>query len=110
LRASLAAALSRRTDLRALLQGHGITLVSRVTVDSVFRGKGPTAWSDYYAKYGRGGFAEVSAVGFTPDSSSAALYVAYHCGGLCGYGSTITLVRDKAGQWRIQRIHQHWVS
>ena len=110
LRTDLAAAMSRRTDLRALLKGRGITLVSRATVDSVFRGEGPTAWSDYDAKYGRGGFAEVSGIGFTPDSLKAAVYVNYHCGAVCGYGSTVTLARDKMGQWRIQRIHQHWVS
>jgi hypothetical protein len=41
---------------------------------------------------------EVSAVGFNKDHNLALVYIAHHCGGLCG-GGTYHLMAKKNGKW-----------
>jgi hypothetical protein len=45
---------------------------------------------------------EVSAVGFNKDHNLALVYVAHHCGGLCG-GGTYHLMAKKDGKWTPDR-------
>ena len=44
------------------------------------------------------GFVELSAVGFSPDRSTAVVYEGYHCGGLCG-GGGVRVFQKRAGSY-----------
>jgi hypothetical protein len=48
---------------------------------------------------------EVSAVGFNKDHNLALVYIAHHCGGLCG-GGTYHLMAKKDGKWMPDRDFQ----
>jgi len=62
--------------------------------------KGGGNWPEFHRRYpDSGGYIEVSAVGFDPSKTRAMVYVAHHCGGLCGGGSHHLMERIDGG-WR----------
>ena len=57
-------------------------------------------WSGFYEAFpDSGGYFEVSAPGFNSAHTRAMVYVAYHCGSLCG-GGTHHLLEKVDGAWR----------
>ena len=61
-------------------------------------------WSGFYRKYpGSGGYLQVSAVGFDSARTRAMVYMAHHCGGLCGGGTHYLLEKIDAA-WRKAKI------
>jgi hypothetical protein len=70
-------------------------------------------WRPFYRLYpDSGGYMEVSAVGFDEGKTRAMVYVAHHCGGLCGGGSHHFLEK-RDGRWRSARLDVSvclWVS
>lgn len=68
------------------------------------------AWTRFYAKYpNSSGLITVSRVGFNRRYDQAVVYVARNCGGLCGAGTYVLLVK-KHGFWTIQNQAGVWVS
>ncbi len=60
---------------------------------------GVGGWEAFYKKFpDSGGFNEVSAVGFNADKTVAIVYVAHHCGGLCG-GGQFYVLKKAQGRW-----------
>lgn len=49
-------------------------------------------------------------VGFSADSTAAALYAFHWCGGLCATGISVLLARQPDGTWVVLNTHVHWVS
>jgi hypothetical protein len=79
--------------------GRDYLLVPRKEIETSFTRLPGGSWWDFYARYpNSGGFIEVSAVGFDSTKTRAMVYVAHHCGGLCG-GGTHHLMEKTDGQW-----------
>jgi hypothetical protein len=56
-------------------------------------------WEAFYRQYpDSGGWIQLSAVGFNTDKTVAVVYVAHHCGSLCGGGS-FHVLEKKDGWW-----------
>ena len=69
-----------------------------------FFAKGGGNWPEFHRRYpDSGGYIEVSAVGFDPSKTRGMVYVAHHCGGLCGAGSH-HLLEKVNGAWRMANI------
>ena len=88
-------------------------VVTRKEIRSSFV-KGPAGWPDFYKRYpGSAGYVEVSAVGFNRPRTRAMVYMAHHCGGLCGGGS-YHLLEKVNGAWREAKVPGvsscEWVS
>jgi hypothetical protein len=65
---------------------------------------GGYAWSDFHRKYpDSGGYMQVSAVGFDNSKTRAIVYMAHHCGSLCG-GGTHSVLEKIEGVWRGARV------
>lgn len=61
-------------------------------------------WTGFYRRYpDSGGFVQLSAVGFDRRKQRALVYIAHHCGSLCGGGSHHFLEKVQ-GVWRKARI------
>ena len=74
-------------------------LVSRASIERIFKEKGVAGWQDFYAKYpGSGGAISMSAVGFNADKTIAIVYMGHSCGGLCG-GGRYHVLRKTDGKW-----------
>lgn len=88
------------TSSRTLLPMFPIDLpyeiVPRLTLGTSMRAGD---WRPFYANYpDSGGFIEVSAVGFDKTHTRAMVYMAHHCGLLCG-GGTHHLLERHDGRW-----------
>ena len=58
-----------------------------------------TGWEGFYQRYpDSGGWMELSAVGFNVNKTVAVVYMAHHCGPLCGGGS-FHVLEKKDGKW-----------
>ena len=56
-------------------------------------------WEGFYQQYpDSGGWIQLSAVGFNADKTVAVVYVAHHCGSLCGEGR-FHVLEKKGGRW-----------
>ena len=56
-------------------------------------------WKSFYSRYpDSNGFMEFSAVGFNADKTKAFVYIAHHCGMLCGAGGYVFLEK-RDGKW-----------
>src|SRR5262249_24306901 len=76
------------------------SLVDREAIMQPFQDAGVGGWGRFYTRYpASGGYIEVSAVGFDEGRTRAMVYVAHHCGGLCG-GGTHHFVEKVEGRWR----------
>jgi hypothetical protein len=68
-------------------------------------------WEEFYRRYPESrGFATFSRVGFNDDKTQALVYQAYSCGGLCGGGGYVLLVKVN-GVWANKgTVGPVWVS
>jgi len=86
-----------------------VTLISTQEVDQIFSGGGGW-WQAFYKKYPKSpGLVTFSNVGFNPEMNYALVNVGYSCGGLCGRGGLVLLVK-KDGNWIKERDLISWVS
>ncbi len=68
------------------------------------------AWKKLYETFpGATGWTSVSLPGYSPEKDIAVVYVANHCGSLCGQGSYVYLHRVK-DQWKVLVRFPVWVS
>jgi hypothetical protein len=52
----------------------------------------------------------LSQVAFSADSSQALVYYEYVCGGLCGEGTALWLVRTSSGEWQVKQRVNFWIA
>ena len=77
---------------------HPYLVVPRRDIMALFSKTGGN-WPEFYRRYpDSGGYVEVSAVGFDRAKTRAMVYMAHHCGGLCG-GGTHHLLEKVDGAW-----------
>jgi len=68
------------------------------------------AWKKLFEAFpGATGWTSVSIPGYSPEGDIAVVYVAYHCGALCGHGSYVYLRRAN-DQWKVLVRSPVWVS
>ena len=97
--------------VRHVLSGRNLHLpyivVPRADITQLFKGAvdDPAfGWTDFYNQYpDSGGYMEFSAVGFDPSRTRAMVYVAHHCGSLCG-GGAHHLLQKVDGRWQPARL------
>jgi len=86
-----------------------VKFISAQEVDHFF-GEGGGWWKAFFQKYPKAsGLVTFSNVGFNPEMTYSLVDVGYSCGGLCGNGALVLLVR-KDGNWIIERHLITWVS
>jgi hypothetical protein len=67
-------------------------------------------WNRFYKRYPNSfGIFEVSDVFFSPDNSTAILYIGYHRQGLTGYGG-VYLLKKVNGKWVILKNREIWIA
>jgi hypothetical protein len=65
---------------------------------------------EFNKKYPRAaGYWEFSRPGYNTTHNEAIVYLANHCGGLCGTGNLVFL-RKENGQWKVVRGRMLWIS
>jgi hypothetical protein len=73
-----------------------------------FKSTGVGGWTEFTKKYSESaGWIEFSAVGFNQDKTIAVLYVAHHCGSLCG-GGVVRAFQKFNGKWLPRRWEGQW--
>ena len=86
-----------------------VVLVSKQDVDRFF-GEGGREWEAFYRQYPKAeGLIRLSNVGFNPEMNQALVYFADSCGGLCGSGGLLLMVK-KDGNWTFKEALSSWVS
>jgi hypothetical protein len=86
-----------------------VTIISAQEVDQIFS-EGGGWWQAFYKKYPKSpGLITFSNVGFNPEMTYALVDVGYSCGGLCGRGGLVLLVK-KDGSWTTEKDLISWVS
>lgn len=86
--------------------GHPYVVVPKSEIAQVFKEPRDLAsgWTTFYNRYpDSGGYMEFSAVGFDPSKTRALVYVAHHCGSLCG-GGAHHLLQKIDGRWTPARL------
>jgi hypothetical protein len=96
----------RRFDI-----GRPYLLISEKELEDIFQEGGGGGWDEFFQKYPQArGFATFSRVGFNQEKTQALVYQAHSCGGLCGGGSYVLLVKSN-GVWTSKgSIGPVWVS
>ena len=85
------------------------TLVEKQVIDLIFK-HGPDGWPAFYKKYpDSGGYLRLSRVGFNRKTVQALIYVEHGCGGLCGTGHYVFLVKGQEG-WKVNKKIMAWIS
>jgi hypothetical protein len=84
-------------------------LVDESQLEPIFK-KGGGWWDAYYKQFPRAqGILTFSRVGFNSDGTQALLYYNNTCGGLCGAGEYVIMVK-RDGRWSIATEIEMWVS
>lgn len=66
-------------------------------------------WENYRKIYGDQGFYSISQPLFSIDKKTVIISKGFHCGSLCGWGSTIILKKNN-GKWKIISVLESWQS
>jgi hypothetical protein len=100
------------------LECKGVRLHREQEIQRIFDGQSMAAgkasldeaWKKLYESYpGATGWTSVSLPGYSPDGEIAVVYVAHHCGSLCGQGLYVYMRRAK-DQWKPLIRFPVWVS
>ena len=89
--------------------GRPFVVVPSAEIRAIFkasmRAQGDGGWTEFHRLYPESrGFVEVSAVGFDAEKKRAMVYLAHHCGLLCGGGGHHFLEKVD-GVWRKVQLH-----
>jgi hypothetical protein len=106
--------LEKKNEEKGELERHLNLTVNYVLVGKQSRPETPEEyakqWKEFYEKYPSSpGIISLSRVGFNSDKDQAIVYVANVCGGLCGKGYYLSLVKSGEG-WKVQKEMLLWVS
>jgi hypothetical protein len=67
-------------------------------------------WRSFYSRYpNSGGYFTLTRPGFSADGRHAYLITGFHCGGLCGEGHDVILLKEN-GRWRVADARMTWIS
>jgi hypothetical protein len=84
-------------------------MVSASQIDAIFSSDG--WWEEFYRTFpGSRGFVAFTDPVFSADRTHALVYVSHSCGGLCGTGWLVYLLRATDGHWRIASRRMLWIS
>jgi hypothetical protein len=85
------------------------TLLPEKELDRIFS-NGPAGWPKFYNKYPKSsGYVGFSRVGFSKAGDQAVVYVSHGCGGLCGSGNYVLLVKTN-NAWTVKQKMMAWIS
>lgn len=112
LRRGLAEVSRKRMGTRSLGLPATLRVLSPGELGAIFQ-RGPNeGWAEFRQRFpGPRAFYGFTPVAFNRDSTQAYLYYEYHCGGLCGGGDGVWLLRDRETRvWRLHRRVNYWIS
>jgi hypothetical protein len=70
----------------------------------------PKGLDEFHRLYPKSqGFMTLSRIGFNPKKTQALLYMGNLCGGLCGSGQFVLLIKE-GNSWKIQYVATVWIS
>jgi len=85
-------------------------LVERQEIERQIFSESTNGWEEFYKKYtGSAGYVGLSRVGFNYKTNQALVYMEHMCGGLCGSGHYLLLIKDKYG-WKVVLQYRRWIS
>jgi hypothetical protein len=84
-------------------------LAPKEKIEQIFR-SGLGGWGEFYKQFpDSGGYIGLSRVGLNSNSNQAIVYIQHSCGGLCGSGHYLMLVKNNQG-WVVQKRFMAWIS
>jgi hypothetical protein len=85
------------------------TIVPKENIEQIFKIR-PGAWEEFFRQFHDStGFIELSRAGFNSGGTQAIVYAQHLCGGLCGTGHHLLLVK-KNKEWIVKKAVMAWVS
>jgi hypothetical protein len=107
LRAELVVANSRPQPI-GIHDISGAVIVPEAAIRTALAGDG--WWDGFYEAFPHtAGFAKLTLPVMTVDRQQALVYVAHHCGGLCGSGTLLLMERSASG-WHVAKHLSLWIS
>jgi hypothetical protein len=85
-------------------------LISNAELRAIFSSGVNGGWIEFARRFPQAKrYSAFSKIAYTSDTSMALTYYEYHCGGLCGGGDIVLLVRE-GDRWRVKQILNLWIS
>ena len=85
------------------------TLISKEKIEQIFK-SGLDRWGEFYRQFpDSGGLIALSRAGLDSGGNQAIVYISHSCGGLCGTGHYMLLVKN-GQRWKVQKKFMAWVS
>lgn len=85
------------------------TLTPKEKIEQIFK-SGLDGWDEFYRQFpDSNGLVGLSRAGINSRGDQAFVYMAHQCGGLCGSGHYLLLVK-KNKEWIVQKKFMAWVS
>lgn len=111
LASSLSQASAQKRLTHALRLPAPTHVLSAVELMGISAGNPREYWNEFYRRYPRAkGYQAFSPIGYSNDGSEALFYHEHYCGGLCGAGNVVWVVRDPNGQWKVRKTMNLWIS
>src|SRR5215470_8217710 len=85
------------------------TFIPKEKIEQIFK-NGLDGWSEFYRQFpDSGGLIALSRAGLDSSGNQALVYMRHSCGGLCGTGHYMLLVKNEQ-QWVVQKKFMTWIS
>jgi|SRR5215813_6375736 len=85
------------------------TLIPKEKIEQIFK-NGLDGWGEFYMQFpGSFGLIALSRAGLNSSGNQALVYISHSCGGLCGTGHYMLLVK-KEQRWVVQKKFMAWIS
>jgi hypothetical protein len=85
------------------------TLILKEKIEQIFK-SGLDGWGEFYMQFpDSGGLIALSRAGLDSSGNQAIVYMAHSCGGLCGSGHYMLLVKN-GQRWIVQKKFMAWIS
>src|SRR5262245_28680660 len=85
------------------------TLIPKEKIKQIFK-SGLDGWGKFYMRFpGSVGLIALSRAGLNSSGNQALVYISHSCGGLCGSGTYMLLVKNKQ-RWIVKKKFTAWVS
>jgi hypothetical protein len=99
-----------RQPSSALRLPRPVYLLSKVELREIFSSQVTAGWIEFARRFPHSKrYSAFSKIAYSSDALTALMYYEYHCGGLCGGGDIVLLVRE-GGRWRVKQILNLWIS
>jgi hypothetical protein len=85
------------------------TLIQKEKIEQIFK-SGLDGWGEFYRQFPySGGLIALSRAGLDSSGNQALVYIEHGCGGLCGSGHYMLLVKNGL-RWTVQKKFMAWIS